>query len=201
MKKAIKILGWITVGLVFFIFLFVRIAEWQLAKKLPEVIQAVSGSDLALSVGEVKQGKCLFRICLDLEDLMIKPVQYNPIKLKEVSLKIPPLWPPRVDVNAVGADNWVIDGTFSRWQWDVRAIRGNIENLDFDLSGNVDVRNESGELILKTRNLRDFLTEFTDMPKWMSLFIQNISQEFILKPQNGALRFEGIPLLWFSDLK
>ena len=201
MKKGMKIFCWLSVGLVFFVFLFIRLAEWQLAKKLPEVIHSVSGSGFALSVGEVKQGQCWVRICLDLDDFVIKPKNHNPIVFNTVSLKIPPLWPLRADVNAIGNENWLIDGTFGKKQWDIRTIKGGFKNLDFSLSGRVNTKDETGELYLKTQGLRNFLTTFTDIPEWMGLFIQNIPQEFTLKPKDGALRFEGIPLLWFEDLK
>lgn len=202
MKKVIKIFCWIILILFVIAFFCIRFIEYQLVKKMPDIIQNISSPEVTVSVGSVKRSGCLFRICVNVENLSIQPIEHKAIEFENLYFEIPPLWPIRVNVKTLGKnEKWIIDASLGRYVWDVRSFYGRFENLKFDLSGKVDGQKETGQLVLKTTGLKDFLREFTDLPPWFALLIQNTSQKFILKPQDGSLRFYGIPVLDFHILK
>ncbi len=201
MKKAIKIFCLIFLFLVVGGFFCVRFAERQLIQKIPEIFQEISSPDFQISVARIDKGDCLFNLCLDLNMLTIHPKEYQPIILEKVAFEIPLLWPIRVNVKTKESTSWSIDATLGRYIWDIRSFRGNLNDFDFILSGEIDIKKETGMLVLKTIRLRNFLAGIMEIPSWMNLLVQNIPQEFILKAYDGALRFQGIPLVAFDDLK
>ena len=202
MKKAVKIFCWIILVLLVIVFFGIRFVVGQLVNKMPEIIQNTSSSEVKLSVGNVKNGGCLMHICVELEDLSIRHVDYEPIEFKKLYFEIPLMWPIRANIKTPNKnEKWNIDASFGRYIWNIHSFNGRFENLDFSLSGKIDAKKETGELILKTIGLKDFLVEFTDIPSWLALLVQNTPQEFVLKPQEGALRFYGIPIFNFHTLK
>ena len=201
MKKIFKILCWLSALLLLGAFLFVRFAENRLIQALPEIFQTISSPSLQLSAKNVKRGQCWIQICLDLEELTIQPQNHPQIKIDNISFKIPLLWPIRATIKTRDNSSWQIDSTFGKHKWDIRTFSGQIAQFHFNLHGQLDIQNENGELTLKTEGLRNFLNGFMEIPVWMNLLIQNIPQKFILKPEKGALRFQGIPILPLNALK
>ena len=201
MKKTLKFLCWMFLILVVAGFFCIRFAERQLIQKIPEIFQEISSPDFQVSVGRIDEGTCWLKVCLDLNMLTLHPKGYQPIVLEKVAFEIPLLWPIRVNVKTKESTSWSIDATLGRYIWDVRSFRGNLNDFDFMLSGNMDIKKETGMLTLKTVGLRNFLAGITEIPGWMNLLVQNIPQKFILKAYDGALRFQGIPVVAFDNLK
>ena len=69
MKKVIKIFCWIILILFVIAFFCIRFIEYQLVKKMPDIIQNISSPEVTVSVGSVKRSGCLFRICVNVENL------------------------------------------------------------------------------------------------------------------------------------
>jgi hypothetical protein len=201
MKKLIKILCWVIFPLFIGAFCFARFAEYRLIQNLPEIFQTISSPSLQLSIKEAHKGQCWTQICINLKELTIQPQNQPEIKIDNISIKIPLLWPIRATIKTTDTSAWKIDATFKNQVWDIRTFYGQIAQFKFNIHGKLDIQNETGELIIQTTGLKNFLSNLMELPVWMKLLIQNIPQQFVLKPDKGTLWFQGIPILQLNTLK
>ena len=171
-----------------------QIANYVLVAKLRGLIQEWVPEKMGISIAEVGKAGGLFGVGVEIKGINIVLPDSENIQVKSISLTAPIRWPLKCRISVESSPILSADVVLSRAKWQVKQLNGHFFDFSFDAKGDINRLEQTGELSVRTRGLKTFIHQFTDVPLWVDLILKDEEQQFTLKPENGSLSFYGIPL-------
>jgi len=171
-----------------------RLLSWQIARRLPDWAAALSVPEVNLSVHAVETGSCYTKACILVGEVHLNIIGIEPVVIRDVAIELPLRWPWRVHIMTDSEQAIILDTVIGKNQLDVNRCKGNIGGLNFAITGSIDWYLEQGQLRVQTLGLKQFAHRLMKVPKWLDFLLSDGVQTIELVPQDGYLRFWGIPL-------
>lgn len=199
MKKSLKYL--FIIFIIFFsaLFIFCRVLEYQIIKKTPDILNALRTPLGTLTTDDIsRDSSCFFKVCICLNNITLYRSGHPKQSLGDLKIIIPPAWPLFLHLKTKASDNpFRLDADLSFNEFHIRTLQGQFGNFSFNITGKINTKQETGQLLVQTIGLKSFIQSIPNLslPDMFYLVISDKPQTITLIPKNDFLTIQGIPLI------
>ena len=198
MKKSVKYFLIASLLLFSFIFASFRFLEYRMINRIPTVLDTLNTPWVAITSNGVTRADCVFQACVRLKGLTLYRSGHQAISLGDLYIRVPPAWPPRLTLTTITSDSPIrLDADLFSKSIRIRSLQGRLDMLTFHVSGEIDTAHETGQLSAQTIGLKSFIRPFIkpEIMTFLNFVISDAPQTLLLKPRNGHLTLQGIPII------